>query len=105
MKLFLFAKQNRDIPQMSSIPSYRENCKELLSMLKPDIESNLILIAELHRNLGEFEECLELLKRAERSTGRNDWVIAIESACHKGNTATIPISNKQNDEDVMIHFS
>ncbi len=40
---------------------YDENCHALLKLLDPNDQNHRIMMAELHRNLGEFDECVELI--------------------------------------------
>jgi len=41
---------------------YKSNCKKLLKFYNIDNINEKLLIAELHRNLGNFDECTEILK-------------------------------------------
>jgi len=40
---------------------YKENCRALIRLLNPKDEQQRIMIAELYRNLGEFDKCVELM--------------------------------------------
>lgn len=51
----LFTDKNDEI-------RWRENCKTLLLILNHKILDQRIMIAELYRNLGEFENCISTIK-------------------------------------------
>ncbi|MFD2202798.1 hypothetical protein [Shivajiella indica] len=40
---------------------YLENASNLIKVLEDNSQKDLLLMAELHRNLGDFESCLEVL--------------------------------------------
>ncbi len=40
---------------------FDENCSALLGLLDPEDQGQRIMIAELHRNLGNFDKCIELI--------------------------------------------
>ena len=42
--------------------NWKMNCDELLRLLDPEIINHRIMAAEIHRNLGDFEECKKLLQ-------------------------------------------
>ena len=42
-------------------PLFQENANNLIRVLDKTDQRDLLLIAELHRNLGDFESCLEVL--------------------------------------------
>ena len=87
---------------------YTDNIYWLLKDLNMNDSSHRTKIAELHRNLGEFEKCMEILKMDRRNT---DWVYdAFEKECNLKNTLVFEyprmgISRKlyqQNDIELYI---
>ena len=73
---------------------WRLNCIDLLSLLDVETNDNMrAMAAELNRNLGNFSECLELIrdlpeKRYARFRER------ITEECEKGNTQTVILNAK-----------
>ncbi len=47
-------------------PAYIDNSSALLKLLNSDNEKERLLMAEIHRNLGNFEECLRLIPKSAR---------------------------------------
>ncbi len=55
----------KDDNMFHSVPDWdrwRENSNKLLNLLDPNDVVQRLNMAELHRNLGQFDECLQLLK-------------------------------------------
>lgn len=46
---------------------WRENCYELISLLDQSDLNQRIMIAELNRNLGDFESCLNIIKKIDNN--------------------------------------
>jgi len=42
--------------------AYENNCKELIKILDKNDLNEIIMIAELYKNIGNYEDCLEILK-------------------------------------------
>ena len=63
---------------------WKENCTELIKLLDPSDLNQQIMIAEIKRNLGDFEGCLEIVKRIEDENLK--WLKDIFIAeCGRGN--------------------
>ena len=63
---------------------WKENCAELIKLLDQSDLNQRIMIAELKRNLGDFEGCLEIVNRIEEKELK--WLKDIFIAeCKKGN--------------------
>ncbi|MGI6521422.1 MAG: hypothetical protein ACOX2D_09890 [Fermentimonas sp.] len=69
---------------------WRENCIKLISLLDASDLSQRIMIAELKRNLGDFDSCLEIIKKIDNvelnwlkktfiseCEKRNKWVVKL----------------------------
>jgi hypothetical protein len=66
----------------NDISMYNENCREILSLLrKKENDKNLLIKAELHRNLGEFEDCWVALNRIRRAKKYQPLINMINKAC------------------------
>lgn len=62
---------------------WEENCRELLKLLNRKERSQIIMIAELHRNLGLFRRCKTILNPLPR---KYDWIkIRFEEQCSMKN--------------------
>jgi len=56
---------------------WEQNCKALLNLFDTDNWSDTFLKAELYRNLGEFEKCIELIDSIDMSDKENEesqWI-------------------------------
>ncbi|MCB9016428.1 MAG: hypothetical protein H6541_11575 [Lentimicrobiaceae bacterium] len=62
--------------------NYRNNAQALLKLLDPDEDYNLLIIAEIHRNLSEFKESLASLAKISDITLK-DRTKQIKNACKK----------------------
>jgi len=51
---------------------WRRNCKSLLNLLYDYIPSDQLMIAELYRNLGEFEDCIRTIDNIENTDKK--WI-------------------------------
>jgi hypothetical protein len=54
-------KNNKLFTDNNDEMKWRENCEKLISILDPSIEDEKIMIAELYRNLGDFEKCKSII--------------------------------------------
>ena len=70
---------------------YDNNCRQILSLSKEDSDANLIMQAEIHRNLGEFDKCKDLLGEIKQPEKYNPYILAISAACEAKNTFTVKI--------------
>ena len=63
---------------------YENNIKSMINLLKTDTDKNTLMLAELNRNLGNFELCLELLASIDNL--ELDWKKkAMQYHCDNGN--------------------
>lgn len=70
---------------------WRENCKKLISLLDESDLNQSIMIAELNRNLGDFESCLEIIKKIDND--ELNWLTDIFiSECEKGNKWVVKLN-------------
>jgi hypothetical protein len=63
-----FRNEDRHSPVHEEFPEelYFDNLNALLNLFEEDDEVNLILLAEIYRELSKFEKALDLLKEAEK---------------------------------------
>jgi uncharacterized C2H2 Zn-finger protein len=72
----LFSNENEKV-------IYEENCKVLIEILGTSLNET-VSKAELHRNLGNFEQCMNLLKDVSADF---DWLVEkFETECNNRNT-------------------
>jgi hypothetical protein len=69
---------------------YRENAKKLINLLNEDDEDELLTTAELHRNLGEFKKCREIISKITNRRNENR-ANQIMEACKAGISSVIRI--------------
>jgi len=61
------ARENKEMFAVDGDESlYAENCKQLLSLLDPNNLNQKIMSAELNRNIGKFEACMEIINSIEQ---------------------------------------
>lgn len=68
--------------------AYRDNAIRLLNLLDVENKENLLTIAELYRNLGEFDECRKTLSGVTEKHFENH-VKQIKDACNRGLSAVV----------------
>lgn len=69
---------------------YRENCNRLISLLDQSDLNQRIMIAELKRNLGDFEGCLEIIKNIDEDD--LNWIKKIFiNECKKRNKLVVEL--------------
>ena len=79
----IFAK-----PEQRTI--WEDNLRKFQAMLNPEDPSDSVMIAETHRNLGEFDKCMELLNTIKDPDV--SWVIEkIKSECESGNPLVVSL--------------
>lgn len=62
--------------------SYRANCTRLMALLDPEDTSQYIMIAELKRNLADFNGCLQMMQQLDEA--ELDWLkTRFVAACQK----------------------
>lgn len=89
-----FIRPNLDPPLDSA--EYQSNCRALLSLLNKEDYEERILLAEVNRNLGNFEECLNLISNLEfEERGRfiQELKEILIRECTKGNRRTVRTDN------------
>lgn len=69
---------------------YKNNCLALLNILREKHPEECALIAEIYRNLGNFEECLNVIRGSKRS-GVLESIIERECSLH--NRYTVRVDN------------
>lgn len=75
---------------------YQSNCKALLDLLDRGNIEEVLLLAEINRNLGNFEECLNLISNLEfeeRGRFRQELKEILIRECTKGNRRTVRTNN------------
>lgn len=75
---------------------YQSNCKALLDLLDRGNIEEVLLLAEINRNLGNFEECLNLISNLEfeeRGRFRQELKEILIRECTKGNRRTVRTDN------------
>lgn len=80
---------------------YDENCSALIKFFDPEDQNQRIIIAELYRNLGEFDKCLELINSLDDDNDIKTYLkerFAFE--CQQGNKFVILISAPTNTPEV-----
>ena len=78
---------------------YEKNCRAILSTLSKrtynaSYDERLLIRAELHRNLGEFNNCKKYLSRIRRIDSFQSHISLITAACEEGKTATVEVIEK-----------
>lgn len=70
---------------------WRENCAELIKLLDQSDLNQRIIIAEIKRNLGDFEGCLDMIKRIDNE--ELNWLKDIFiTECGKENRSVIKVN-------------
>lgn len=81
---------------------WEQNCHALLSLLNPKNKNHCALIAELYRNLGQFEESMKLL---DTLSDRINLTYTLMEECTAQNTKVVQIKIKSDfyktDEDFL----
>jgi len=73
---------------------WKENIHRLLELLDIEQVDQKIMIAELHRNLGDFERCLELINSIEDA--EVEWLKALfQRECNKTNRNVFLLATAQ----------
>ena len=67
---------------------WRNNLNSLLGLLDQNNPDDLIITAEIHRNLGEFDVCLDILSKIDDS-GFSEAKAILEIECGKKNNQVI----------------
>jgi len=85
-------------------PRYIDNCRTMLSEIReedrvrdeeeegPDRDTSLLMLAEIHRNLGEFEECMRLLGEIANADKYSRYIPLISEQCAAQNRKTVRIN-------------
>ena len=70
---------------------YDNNCRQLLFLLNEDSDINRIMQAEIHRNLGEFDNCKSSLDKIKQPEKYKRYISTISVACEAKNTLTVEV--------------
>ena len=70
---------------------YDKNCRQILFLLKEDSDVTRIMQAEIHRNLGEFDKCKNLLDKIKQPGKYKRYISAISAACEAKKTFTVEV--------------
>jgi len=69
--------------------AYETNCRELLILMNEDNNDTFYLLrAELHRNLGEFDECKRIMQKVSEPDNYEGFISAMTEACDNKNVLT-----------------
>ncbi len=71
---------------------WSQNCNTLIELLDINIESQKIIIAELNRNLGNFEECIKLIESLKSSEMESLYKI-LKTECEEKNQIVVQLDN------------
>jgi hypothetical protein len=64
---------------------WQENLYKLLDLLDEDDSNRMIMVAEIHRNLGNFDECLSIIESL--ASPKMDWLTEkFKTECNNQNT-------------------
>jgi tetratricopeptide (TPR) repeat protein len=78
---------------------WEDNCRQLIALINSNKGPDKVMIAELKRNLGEFEEAVNLLDSI-RHRGNEWWVIdQIKAACEKKNTLVFRLDTTNSEKE------
>ena len=75
-------------------PRYLDNCRAILSEMPEEgaRDSNLLTLAEIHRNLGEFDECVRLLGRIADKDRFKHYISTFMEQCAGKSTKTVEVA-------------
>lgn len=76
---------------------YEEFTRHLLRTLPPDKEENVLILAEANRHLGNFGECMRLLRTVTCTKNNFLRIAAIAEGARSGNTRTQEVSGDKFD--------
>ncbi len=72
---------------------WRENCSKLMNLLDPSDLDQKIMIAEIKRNLGNFEDCLDIIKQINDKN--LNWLkTTLINECKKGNRWVVRLNQR-----------
>ena len=89
----MFRDPESDAESMND-PRYEDNCRALLAEIPEDgaNDTSLLTLAEIHRNLGEYEDCLRLLGRVTRRETFGRYISASTAQCTARSRKTVQVS-------------
>jgi hypothetical protein len=84
-----------DSPEAIADPRYQENCRAILSAIPEDedSDSDILTLAEIHRNIGEFDECIRVLGKITDKDGFKPYISLFTEQCEARNTKTFKIAD------------
>ena len=69
--------------------AYEHNCREILSFFEnDDDDERLLMRSEMHRNIGEFDKCKDLLAKIKEAETYKKYISFIDKACDEENIFT-----------------
>ena len=69
--------------------AYEHNCREILSFFEnDDDDERLLMRSEMHRNIGEFDKCKDLLLKIKEIETYKKYISFIDKACDEKNIFT-----------------
>ena len=84
-----------DAFETEEITIYEENCRYILSFMSNyKDDEDLLLRAELSRNIGQFENCINFLKKIKNPEKLENYISAIKTACDEENMLTVEVFNE-----------
>jgi hypothetical protein len=79
----------RDRPD-TDFSAYADNCRELLHLLTDFCDDeDYLRRAELHRNIGEFDQCKQMLQQIKEPAEFEAYITAISKAANEENTLSL----------------
>ena len=99
LRIELWQSYNHSIGGMENASAeqkaiYEDNCRRILSMLTGKTDSEYLLMAELHRNIGEFDKCRNLLNNINQAGIKYPLIISIiGAACDAMNMLTVRVDD------------
>jgi len=85
-------------------PRYQENCRAILSEIPEDgaNDPDILTLAEIYRNLGEFDECIRLLGKIADKDGFEPCISAFMEQCAARNSKTFQIAESEQQYQVQV---
>lgn len=106
LRLELWRRENKSLFFLSTLTKgftshlrgrkYKDNCQKLLDLLEDShTDQDYWIRAELHRNIDEFDECIQLLNQIHQTDRYEDYIQAISVACTKHNSLTLRVGDEE----------
>jgi len=89
-----FGRERFETDKATEKEIYEDNCRKILSMMAENTDDeNLLLCAEVWRNLGNFDKCNSLLKEIKEPEKYRRYISTIKAACDTENTLTVELTS------------